>query len=116
MAAADFVPLKQYRGYEPEVMLQRAVYFYKDLSRRRSVRAFSDKPVADQCHPSRGTGCFDLYPEPHGFLKSHTSTTAERKRLYDSRCGSSSKKCDCSRYHKKAIERHQHIYLTMTVR
>lgn len=38
-------PLSQYIEYPPEEMRQRARTFCKDLSRRRTVRDFSDRPV-----------------------------------------------------------------------
>jgi len=39
------IPLDQYREYAPEEMQQRAAAFYEDMRRRRTVRAFSEKPV-----------------------------------------------------------------------
>lgn len=38
-------PLTEYREYPPEEMLERARAFAEDLSRRRTVRDFSDRPV-----------------------------------------------------------------------
>jgi nitroreductase len=40
-----FVPLKDYREYPLEEMRERLAAFYADVSRRRTVREFSDKPV-----------------------------------------------------------------------
>ena len=45
MKEPEFVPLDQYREYPPDVMQQRAIEYYRDLLRRRSVRAFSEKPI-----------------------------------------------------------------------
>ncbi len=45
MSQYPFVPLTTYREYPPEVMRQRAAAFREDLSRRRTLRAFSDRPV-----------------------------------------------------------------------
>ena len=39
------IPLDQYREYPLEEMRARLAEFYRDLDRRRSVRAFSDRPV-----------------------------------------------------------------------
>jgi len=40
-----FVPLSQFREYPPEEMRRRAADFAAEMRRRRSVRAFSDRPV-----------------------------------------------------------------------
>jgi iodotyrosine deiodinase len=40
-----FVPLSQVREYPPEEMRRRAADFAAEMRRRRSVRAFSDRPV-----------------------------------------------------------------------
>ena len=45
MMQPEHVPLDQYREYAPDKMRQRAIDFYKDLKRRRSVRHFSNRPV-----------------------------------------------------------------------
>ncbi len=39
-------PFSEYREYPPEEMLERARRFHADAERRRSVREFSDRPVA----------------------------------------------------------------------
>jgi iodotyrosine deiodinase len=39
-------PFSEYREYPPEEMLERARRFYAEAERRRSVREFSDRPVA----------------------------------------------------------------------
>ena len=39
------IPLVQYREYPPAEMQQRAAAFYENMQRRRTVRAFSEKPV-----------------------------------------------------------------------
>ena len=39
------IPLIQYREYPPAEMQQRAAAFYENMQRRRTVRAFSEKPV-----------------------------------------------------------------------
>jgi len=39
------VALDDYREYPPEQMRERVVAFYRDVARRRTVRAFADRPV-----------------------------------------------------------------------
>jgi nitroreductase len=41
-----FVPLSAYREYSPEEMQQRAASFRAEMQRRRTVRYFSNRPVA----------------------------------------------------------------------
>jgi iodotyrosine deiodinase len=48
MTEATFVPLAKYREYSVEEMKDRAAAFYEDLSRRRTVREFSDRPVPQE--------------------------------------------------------------------
>lgn len=43
-----FVPLQQYRAYEPDEMVQRSRDFYGEMQRRRTVRDFSDRPVPQE--------------------------------------------------------------------
>ena len=45
MSTYPSIPLPQYREYPVEEMRQRLNDFYKDISRRRTVRDFSDRPV-----------------------------------------------------------------------
>ena len=45
MATLEFEPLNDYREYRPAEMKKRAKTFADDVSRRRSVRNFSDRPV-----------------------------------------------------------------------
>ena len=45
MAEYPTVPLQQYREYPVEEMRQRLQDFYADVSRRRTVREFSERPV-----------------------------------------------------------------------
>ncbi len=42
-----FVPYQDYPDYRPEEMLSRASDFHRSLSRRRSVRDFSDRPIPE---------------------------------------------------------------------
>jgi nitroreductase len=56
---ANFVPLAGYREYPVDEMRARAVGFYTDLLRRRTIRDFSDRPVPreiiEQCILAAGT-------------------------------------------------------------
>lgn len=45
MTEPDHIPLDQYREYPLHEMQQRALDFYNDVKRRRTVRDFSDRPV-----------------------------------------------------------------------
>lgn len=45
MSDYPFIDLPGYREYPPEKMQERLEAFYTDLSRRRTVRDFSDRPV-----------------------------------------------------------------------
>ena len=45
MADYPTVPLAEYREYPVEEMRQRLADFYADVSRRRTIREFSDRPV-----------------------------------------------------------------------
>lgn len=48
MPGPSFVPLSTYREYCPEEMIRRAAEFREEMSRRRTVRQFSDRPVPRQ--------------------------------------------------------------------
>ena len=39
------IPLRDYREYPPEEMRERLAEFYADVSRRRTIREFSDRPI-----------------------------------------------------------------------
>lgn len=45
MSSYNFIPLPDFREYPPEEMKKRAAEFYKEISRRKTVREFSDRPV-----------------------------------------------------------------------
>ncbi len=44
---ANFVPLRGYQEYPPDEMTQRALAFYENLKRRRTVRDFSSREIPD---------------------------------------------------------------------
>lgn len=45
MPGYSFIPLPDYREYSIEEMKQRAGEFYAEVRRRRTVRAYSSRPV-----------------------------------------------------------------------
>ena len=83
-----FVPLTTYREYPPDEMLSRARAFAADMQRRRTVRQFSDRPVAreiiESCLEAAGTAPSGAHQQPWHFvvvsdpaLKSAIRTAAE---------------------------------------
>jgi iodotyrosine deiodinase len=71
MAPPTFVPL-EHREYPPDEMKRRATAFYADVSRRRSVRQFSDRPVPreviDDCLRAAGTAPSGANQQPWHFV------------------------------------------------
>ncbi|MBE2221011.1 MAG: nitroreductase family protein [Anaerolineae bacterium] len=67
-----FVPLDQYRRYEPEEMMARARDFYAEMRRRRTVRDFSDEPVPQEvienCILTAGTAPNGANMQPWHFV------------------------------------------------
>jgi len=59
MKDTDFIPLENYREYPPAEMRKRAKHFADDISRRRTVRMFSDRPVPREVIEDciRAAGC-----------------------------------------------------------
>ncbi len=59
MAQPNFIPLPNYREYPVNEMKRRAAEFYDEVSRRRTVREFADRPVPreviDNCLRAAGT-------------------------------------------------------------
>jgi len=66
------IPLDQYREYTPGEMQQRAAAFYADMRRRRTVRAFSERPVPDNvisdCLKAAGTAPSGANQQPWHFV------------------------------------------------
>jgi iodotyrosine deiodinase len=71
MPDSPFVSLSDYREYAPEEMCRRASAFYANLRRRRSVRAFSDRPVPreviEDCVRTAGTAPSGANMQPWRF-------------------------------------------------
>jgi iodotyrosine deiodinase len=67
-----FVPLRSYREYTPDDMLERARAFAAELQRRRSVRQFSDRAVSrdviESCLEAAGTAPSGAHQQPWHFV------------------------------------------------
>ena len=69
---AQFTPLSDYEEYPSEKMIARAVAFYEQARRRRTVRHFSDRPVSRQviesCLLAAGTAPNGANMQPWHFV------------------------------------------------
>ncbi len=67
-----FVRLTSYREYPPDDMLHRARAFAAEMQRRRTVRQFSDRPVAraiiEACLEAAGTAPSGAHQQPWHFV------------------------------------------------
>lgn len=67
-----FVPLPAYEEYSVEEMKRRAAEFYCDISRRRTVREFSDRPITrtviEDCLRAAGTAPNGANMQPWHFV------------------------------------------------
>lgn len=67
-----FVPLASYEEYPPEAMLARARTFESELQRRRTIRQFSDRPVAreiiEACVRAAGSAPSGAHQQPWHFV------------------------------------------------
>jgi nitroreductase len=67
-----FVPLAGYREYPPDEMIARARAFADDMSRRRTVRDFSDRPVPraliEECLRAAGSAPSGANQQPWQFV------------------------------------------------
>jgi nitroreductase len=72
MSDARFIPLPGYREYPVEEMTRRAEAFCEEMSRRRSVRQFSDRPVPrgviEQCLRTAGSAPSGANRQPWHFV------------------------------------------------
>lgn len=72
MPKYPFIPLPSYIEYPPEEMKKRAADFYRNLEKRRTVRDFSDRPVAreviEQCLLAAGTAPNGANRQPWHFV------------------------------------------------
>jgi iodotyrosine deiodinase len=71
-ALPKFVPLSRYHEYSVEEMKRRAAEFHTDMRRRRTVRHFSDRPVAreiiEDCLRAAGTAPSGANLQPWHFV------------------------------------------------
>ena len=72
MTQAIFTPLVTYREYPTDEMKRRAREFYESANRRRTVRAFSDRPVPHEviadCIRTAGTAPSGAHQQPWRFV------------------------------------------------
>lgn len=72
MTADNFEPLSTYREYAPAQMQIRAAEFAAEMSRRRTTRHFSDRPVArsviEECLKTAGTAPSGAHQQPWHFV------------------------------------------------
>jgi iodotyrosine deiodinase len=72
MPGAKFQPLTSYIEYPFEEMKQRAVFFRREMQRRRTVRNFSDRPVPreiiEECLLTAGTAPSGANLQPWHFV------------------------------------------------
>ncbi|MHC4989339.1 MAG: nitroreductase family protein [Planctomycetota bacterium] len=85
MTTPKFVPLRAYREYPQEQMLQRAAKFCDDMQRRRTVRHFSDRPVPrriiEDCIRAAGTAPSGANMQPWHFVVVEDRDIKHRIRL-----------------------------------
>ncbi|MCA9959595.1 MAG: nitroreductase family protein [Anaerolineales bacterium] len=98
MKEAQFMPLSDYQPYPESEMNQRAVAFYAEMRRRRSVRHFSERPVPQEviesCLQAAGTAPNGANMQPWHFVvisdpaikkQIRTAAEAEEQEFYERR-------------------------------
>jgi nitroreductase len=84
MDSAGFKLLDEFVEYPPEEMRERAAAFYAEMRRRRSVRSFSDRPVAreiiEDCLRAAGTAPSGANLQPWHFVVVSDPETKRRIR------------------------------------
>ena len=96
-----YVPLESYREYRPEEMAARARQFLDEIRRRRTVRHFSDRPVArgvvDDCLRAAATAPSGANRQPWHFVvvsdpavksRIREAAEAEEREFYERRAPS----------------------------
>jgi len=72
LSKAKFIPLTDYKTYSEAEMKRRSKEFYTDIRRRRTVRDFSNKPVAreviENCLLAAGTAPNGANRQPWHFV------------------------------------------------
>ncbi len=81
----DFIPLTSYKEYPVAEMSQRAADFYANADRRRTVRAFSDRPVPldiiENCIRTAGTAPSGAHLQPWRFVVVRDPAIKQRVRI-----------------------------------
>ena len=84
MTEPTFVPLAHYREYASDEMRQRAVDFYQDMKRRRTVRQFSDRSIPEDvivnCLKAAATAPSGANQQPWHFVAVTDPATRHRIR------------------------------------
>ena len=84
MNQAKFIPLTTYHEYPVDEMQQRAVDFYADMQRRRTVREISDRPVPrdiiENCLRAAGTAPSGANLQPWHFVTVSDAATKQQIR------------------------------------
>ena len=85
MSMPKMRPLSEYREYPPDEMRARAVSFSGELSRRRSVRAFSDRAVSreviEHCLRAAGSAPSGAHRQPWYFVAIASANVKREIRL-----------------------------------
>lgn len=85
MTQPAFAPLETFVEYPVEEMRRRAAEFYATADRRRTVRAFSDRPVPreiiDDCIRTAGTAPSGAHLQPWRFVVVSDPATKSRIRI-----------------------------------
>lgn len=85
MSEPRFVPLPDYRELPVDEMQRRAVDFHAELSRRRTIREFSTRPVdlaiIDECIAAAGTAPSGANMQPWHFVVVTDSEVKNRMRV-----------------------------------
>jgi len=72
MTKYNFIPLKDFKEYSPDEMIERSKSFYNQTKKRRTVRDFSDKPVSkeviENCIRTAGTAPSGANLQPWHFV------------------------------------------------
>ena len=72
MVEPELHPLSSYREYAPDEMKRRAIAFYEDVRRRRTVRDFSSRPIPreiiEHCLMAAGTAPSGANRQPWHFV------------------------------------------------
>jgi iodotyrosine deiodinase len=98
MSKYNFIPLKDFKEYSPEEMIERTESFYNQVKQRRTVRKFSNNPVPEEvinnCIRAAGTAPSGANLQPWHFVvvsdpkikkQIRTAAEEEEKEFYTKR-------------------------------